>query len=252
MADPLVPEYEALLGTVAGFRPRARGERKLCLFWPNRGEAYEGGLMIVGRAVNGWGSDPWTPPVNPDSEWRSARITNARACGAFEGMIDAAGKLTPLWGDDGKYRSSRSAFWRVAGRVTAKVLGGGRGLQQIVWSNLYKVAPHRVAPHEGGNPGSPLRRTQEKDALAILQAEIAHFQPRRILFLTALDWAGGFLGRSYDPKGRWDRNEPVQWSGSLAFEGLKDPPVAVVAPHPQGFPGGEEHLAGAIIQALRT
>jgi len=52
----LSPDYDidleamlARLGTTSGVGPPL-----LTAFWPMTGSAYSGGLMVVGRAVNGW------------------------------------------------------------------------------------------------------------------------------------------------------------------------------------------------------
>ena len=71
----------------------------------------------------------------------------------------------------------RSAFWRVLGRL--KSLAGG----QVIWSNVAKIGIR------SGNPDWRLVVAQADLATATLQAEIDHYHPKLVVFVS------GYLGR---------------------------------------------------------
>lgn len=56
LSDRYEDTYAEMLTSVAG-TPRIT-PRELSLFWPKLGRRYAGGMLIVGRAVNGW-IDRW-------------------------------------------------------------------------------------------------------------------------------------------------------------------------------------------------
>lgn len=58
----------------------------------------------------------------------------------------------------------------------------------IVWTNLYKIAPDKA-----GNPSRALMKIQREIAGKIFLEEILQWRPKKILFLTRLDWAEPFL-----------------------------------------------------------
>jgi hypothetical protein len=61
--------FEELLRT-AGEQSSSFPEDSLTAFWPMRGHNWNGELMVVGRAVNGW-TDPWLPTTAVDPVRRS-------------------------------------------------------------------------------------------------------------------------------------------------------------------------------------
>lgn len=59
-----------------------------------------------------------------------------------------------------------------------------RWYDNIVWDNLYKIAPQN-----GGNPSDQLRKVQFEASAELLSAEIEYFNPTHILFATNyIDW----------------------------------------------------------------
>lgn len=60
-----------------------------------------------------------------------------------------------------------------------------RWYENIVWSNLFKIAPA-----SGGNPNKSLRKQQLEACKELLKAEINEFNPTHVLFLT--NWDGWF------------------------------------------------------------
>jgi len=85
--------YERLLETVAR-TPAARGQ-VLNSFWPMIGHGFTDGLLVVGRAVNGWGED-WSADDagDPDSRRRILRATRS--------LSEGVSRCPMLWVTDHK------------------------------------------------------------------------------------------------------------------------------------------------------
>ena len=142
-----------------------------------RGAAYSGELMWVGRAVNGWTKRGWSPAELRNPE-HVAEFIEIVASSSVEEPCPLRW-ITERWGkNDGDYNSAKSAFWRAAKKTLLRPdetdeLWSSR----LVWSNLYKIAPK-----DGGNPGSRLADIQFPFCRDILMQEIDRFRPRRIVF----------------------------------------------------------------------
>lgn len=225
--------YVELLRVVSESYPRY-AERPLCLFAGRVGEHYDGELLIVGRAVNGW-SNKFVPEEVLDRSDQERLVDEATAKGDECPLAWVCYMAKEQTDTEGKrlYNTRRSAFWRVAGRVAREPKGPqmtGIWSSHIAWTNLYKVAP----AHEK-NPSGRLRRIQASICQDLLVQEVHDLQPRRILFLTGSDWFAPFsdpLGFQEHPQGR---TRYAQRTGRLT--GTPDTRV-VVAPHPQGKPEG--------------
>jgi len=141
--------------------------------------------------------------------------------------------VTKCWGGGEDYNTRKSAFWRViratVGRLRIADINadGSAWPSQLVWSNLYKIAPAA-----GGNPNNQLQRAQFEGCLQLLHWEIETFKPKRLLFLTGLAWAGPFLEHA------WCDNLPVEGQVFIEAKGYvmagPEPASCVIASHPQG------------------
>lgn len=155
-------------------------------FWPLRGRAYDGELLIIGRSVNGW-VDDWTVGQLRDQLQREEALRWLRA-DAEPADRDRMGWVTDLWGSTAGYSTSRSAFWRVARRISGGEDAPPDWPSRIAWTNLYKVSPAA-----GWNPGADLQRAQRQAAGELLAEELRVLAPRRVLAMTGLNWLRPFV-----------------------------------------------------------
>jgi hypothetical protein len=216
-------------------------------FLAMRGREYDGHLMIVGRAVNGW-SENICPAELQDNERRGefASVVH-RSVSAVSSDHCPMSWVSDQWEAAKGYNTRRSAFWRVTRSVTERLaVSAGEDLwpSTLVWSNLYKIAPS-----DGGNPNSALRDAQFEGCVAILEKQHALFLPRRILFLTGRDWAEPFLRRMNGRESEQDPHERqyVEGAGILATEAGNFVRY-VVAKHPQGK--REAALVDEVVEAF--
>jgi hypothetical protein len=206
-------------------------EEALTGFMAMVGGNFNHGLMVVGRAVNGW-TEGWLPRDLIDAG-RVERVGQK----TLESVTRSDGCpmtwVTECWGNNDNYNTRRSAFWRVIRRTIA-----GLGLADVdtddwpsvlVWSKLYKIAPA-----VGGNPSSALCDMQGAHCTRLLRAEIEAYRPQRLLFLTGIGWAEPFLeGWTVPYRSSLDYSyveSVLEWS--LAED--QEPGRIVVAAHPQG------------------
>ena len=174
------------IGEASGMRSKP----ELCGFLACKGKLYDGGLMVVGRAVNGWnGSISFKDIALAENRRRFAK---AVADSGQDGECPMRWVLEG-WGNttEGVYNTRKSAFWRVIKQVTHQVCTGASEddwASHLVWSNLYKVAPS-----EGDNPTVRQMKAQREGCKRLLRLEIEEFSPSRLLFLTGWDWAKWFL-----------------------------------------------------------
>ena len=233
----LPPAYEdelrnALLAC-RGYGLRGTKQTNLTVFWPvvtpRYGEGRE--LMVVGRAVNRWLKKSLDLAA-VDYESQAKKIyTEARS--KFRESLEWVTRKRLKNG----YCPGRSQFWSVTRRVAGQLLGD-TWYDQIAWSNLYKIAPSN-----GGNPGSVLRRGQRPAAQWLLSTELRSFLPRRVLFLTGQRWAEPFIDPEFRAIELTSAND-----GLLA--GYLDQAAIVVAPHPQGHK--LDRLAAAVTDAFNS
>lgn len=197
-------------------------------FLAMRGEAYDGGLMVVGRATNGW-----TDGVSPNDLSSPGSITRYAAL-VQESVADGGdcplSWVTRTWGAKEGYNPARSAFWRCIQHVTR-----GLGIvdsaaadwsSHLVWSNLYKLSPA-----EGGNPNDALCDAQRQGCLDLFNLELNTYRPSRVLLLTGMDWAEPFVVDATLQSG--EDFKLVEKYGRIRLEDGSDV-QCVVAVHPQG------------------
>lgn len=188
--DTLTKFAEDIFSSVGRASP-SLPSKPLTGFLPMRGSLYTGELMVVGRAVNGWDTSIEASELSSPEK---VREYIAEVWASVSSPTSDMSWVTDRWGKgDGGYNTRRSAFWRVI-RSCVKELSiadveSDSWPQHLTWSNLYKISP------SSGNPGARLRRVQEKSCVVLLQAEIAHFKPKRLLFLTG-GWEDPFLSTS--------------------------------------------------------
>jgi hypothetical protein len=231
--DLFAREVLAPIGAVAG----QVEDEKLSGFLAMEGHLYRNELMVVGRAVNGWGSD-----IEPSR--LASPVEAAAVADEVMASVNGAGPcpmtwVTDHWGNPRpKYNTATSAFWRVIREVTDRLeiadTNEPSWPSHLVWSNLYKVSPNPV-----GNPSAALCRIQLPGCLELLELEMSIYRPRRLLMLTGEDWANPFLERlgfrpSASSEFRW-----VEAEGETANRAPNEPARVVVAAHPQGKPQEE-------------
>lgn len=212
--------YERMLTEVAD--ATTEPDVPLVPFWPLRGAAYDGELLLIGRSVNGW-VDDWTARQLRDPSVRRQTVEWLRQ-NAEPATGDRMGWVTELWGASTGYSTRRSAFWRVVRRISGGDNPPADWPSRLTWTNLYKVSPAA-----GWNPGADLQRAQRQSAIELLRREIAELRPRRILALTG-NWIAPFadaLGLGFQPG-------PGLVEGALEVDGC----AWVIAKHPMRKPEG--------------
>lgn len=142
-------------------------------------------LMIVGRAVNGWEHD-----FSPCQTLKQvvAAVLNQRA--PFDDVVKIDG--VECKGRKRNYHYSSSKFWKLIKLILESYGESQPGEwyndpfqwnQRIVWSNLYKVAPWA-----GGNPEWSFIKPQMKNHVEIIRQELEHYAPKRVLFITDMNY----------------------------------------------------------------
>ena len=204
----------------------------LCGFMAQQGKLYDGGLMVVGRALNGWAEIPSEDMASPEKARSRAAAFAADARGR-EGKCPMQWVLEP----DEDYEPLRvSAFWRVIKQVALRVCDGASENDwpsHLIWSNLYKLGPAK-----GGNPTEAQMDAQfDGGCKDLLRLEIEAFSPSHLLFLTGWKgWAQPFLDLEGDHLAKpADGGAYVERSGRLPTGNGKSC-AAVVACHPQTRP----------------
>lgn len=135
-------------------------------------------LMIIGRAVNGWGSIAC--PNAKEFGVQAEQVFNGTG---FEWVVyDERGLHNT---EDKIYFLSRSPFWRTSQQIWEQLSGvrQDKWVDYIAWSNIYKVAPPTT-----GNPTTKMCRTQIELCRQILKKEIETYKPTHILFVTGWNW----------------------------------------------------------------
>jgi hypothetical protein len=181
MSHSLSGSYEdafiAMLADV-GERPPKRKMKDIGLCWPEIGKNYPdiGGLLVIGRAVNGFGN-PFQFAELMSSEHRKSRVKQARRNGEAQSLAWVGTEYEKTGGTIG----SRSAFWRIV-RGTTQLTGHTEAYSwwdSVAWSNIAKIAPHA-----SGNPPNWLGQSQAKLAWKLVLAEVTELNPSVVLFVT--------------------------------------------------------------------
>ena len=198
-------------------------ESNVCIFNAKRGRHYANKLMVVGRAVNGWG-DPTKNIIKQENEDPSAFTESILDYLEAQTMNYKEQMVAPSEG----YNNNNSAFTRLKRSIAAKLIPCQKSEANcnIVWSNLYKVSPSR-----NGNPSGKLIKLQFDSCVNILKMEIEHYKPEIIIFLTSYQkqwWAKPFLDRLQV------KNILPKPIGFVEFAGVYNNSKVVVGQHPQG------------------
>jgi len=210
-------EYEAgyidLLARVAATRIRPP---ETSLFWPKVGRLYDGELLLIGRAVNGW-IDRWNTSAPADL----AALAAAARATAEDGVNGCPmGWVLDRWKrGDGDYDTARSQFWFTAREfvLTDHADWEADWPSHLAWSNLAKVSRWTK-----GSPSGRLRRAQLPAAVELLAREVEELAPRRILVFAGRDWFAPYAaGLGLD----------MDWRDGLV-EGVSRDRRWVVAVHP--------------------
>lgn len=217
--DNLKQLYADLINNLAQRRDNYL-EDALTIFSASAGTAYDGKIMVVGRAVNGW--NHYLDPSSAESVQKCIlSVQNALE-------TENLNWVKTHWGTGEKYNTKKSAFWRIAKAISAAVNPDIEfQTDSIVWTNLYKAAKHKAAKQGDGNPSGRLMNTEYELCKQILDAEIDFYKPAYIVFLTGLGWAKHFLttATKVDSNPSWDYVEQV---------GIYRERKYIVGQHPQG------------------
>ena len=232
---------ESILSAIISHADRLN-DTKITGFLSMEGNLYDRELMVVGRAVNGWTDGILI------SELNSQKSIEKYADIVFQSVSPnrcPMSWVTDRWGNDHAYNSKRSAFWRVTRAVVDNLhianIDESNWPSHLVWSNLYKVAPA-----DGGNPSDTLCDIQFTGCQSLLELELSLYNPKRLLFLTGLDWAKPFMENICDlTRTGKTYSEAV---GEFKRDNLTT--KVVVAVHPQGKP--EETWVQEITQAFEA
>lgn len=221
MPESPLDVWSRLLSAVEAGAPATERGQEFTLFHTSVGSAYDGQLMVVGRAVNGW--IPRFTATDLDTDAKRRALVDAERS-RLATLACQMGWVSTHWHNRSGYNTARSAFWRVI-RGVVEGLGDSATTPwpaTVAWSNLY-----RVSPYETGNPPTNLARAQFPMTAELLAHDLRELRPQRVLFLSGLNWLHPFRGTlglkltavgadGVDARGAW---------GDAAV---------VVAKHPQG------------------
>jgi hypothetical protein len=212
-----------------------------------KGQNYKHELLVIGRAANGWRSEY---DLTCD-DLMHADFVESLVAGLFSQNSPCYPSMTfvtDYWGAAKavKHHANnmrKKAFWR----VVKEVVGGLRIANveddswpaYIAWTNLYKISPCA-----GGNPSDPFCDAQLGSCVKILKEEVMLWNPRRILFLTGLNWADQFL----EELGFVQESDKTSSNEIQAIGRLLNGTKVLVLPHPARKP--EDPLVEAAITCL--
>ena len=149
-----------------------------------KGEEYkEGGLMFVGRAINGW--CPLSESIRVE-EGIEDRIKRCEKCtldwvvgkNTWSHCIESNCPYAKAQGDPIDGRGKNSPFWQMVKFICKEEGITEDWYKKIVWTNLYKASYEN-----GGNP-SGFYGEQIEICNKILIEEIEIYSPQKIYFIT--------------------------------------------------------------------
>lgn len=222
---------ESQVLTPIGKNHRILSGSKVTGFLSMAGHHYNNGLMVVGRAVNGWveGISPASLTVPLTAKNHSEEVF-----GSVTGTECPMSWVTERWGASNGYNTKRSAFWRVIRKVVESHriadVHSREWPSYLVWSNLYKVAPA-----SGGNPNGTLCSLQLAGCISLMSVELSTYRPSLLLFLTGMNWAKPFIeafGMSAPCNNKYHY---VEGFGNTIADNCEIGRY-VIASHPQGKP----------------
>ena len=204
---------------------RGRAKEKQCAFWVSCGRHFQSGqgLLVIGRALNGWKATEFEPSkVLADSK-RLIRL--CRSSFAPEGKCPMRW-VTEQWGATDCYNTRRSPFWRMAKRVSERLgFGGPDWCSTICWTNAM-----RISPATGGNPPGWSEDVQLAGCVRLLELELEALRPSVVLCFTGVSWFHTLAERM---------GLPIDWrTGSKYVVGVGKTAASqfIVVEHPQGKP----------------
>ena len=181
-------------------------------------------LLVVGRAVNGWGV------LNCESAEKFGEAAEKKFNETTLDWIkkDDNGFYMP---SESKYYLSKSAFWRATEALWRKLTGSEeeRWMDHIAWTNLFKVS----RPDEG-NPTEKMCKFQSDACYKILRQEIEELKPTHIVCMTG--WYGWFFNdRDYgnfssvfeNPREISDESQIIEGVAEYTLESGRTVPVIV-------------------------
>ena len=144
--------------------------------------------MVVGRALNGWEN---TEVIRGDADDGFEALIE-RCMRSFVGTTEYCplAWVEKRWGKGrkGEYRTSRSAFWRMARRLVKHYGHSDEGWSgHLCWNNLM-----RVSPACGGNPPKWSYDAQLPYAARLLAAEVVALKPSALVVFAGHDWFAPF------------------------------------------------------------
>lgn len=206
--------YDSLAGTKWGDGLcAARKDAEYTTFTAMQGDSYfesktvdgkDFRFMLVGRAVNGWDeyrigeeeyltrenfiessimnllNDKKTIVFGKDRfEWidtNHGKARNTARAGIDRGVVN------------GEYSLTRAQIWSYTKSIWDSLYGretklDERWFENIVWSNIYKIAPHN-----GDNPSDELQQKELEACKELLKQEIEYFKPTHIFLATAREY----------------------------------------------------------------
>ncbi len=188
------------------------GEGRLTAFAGVQGKA-DLGLAVVGRA----------PAAGPTSftadDMRGAYGRNKVLTALRKQPIPRGDLSSPFW-------QTGKAVAEAREDVAANEVSW---MDRIGWTNLYRVAPVDGELPEG------LRTLQLPLCAQLFWREILIWRPRRVLFMTGLDWAAPFVFAHHSSELEADRTGTyVKASGALRLQGARTPALVVLDPPQPG------------------
>lgn len=219
MKDEFKNLYKSVAGASPLFREQLTKPMKipyLTSFTAVEGNRYSGRkeddirFMLVGRAANGWTEkrnygDMLTVEEFVNSSMANLNTEKSTVTANGSDRFECIGKpAAPGEAPRSRYRegidvpglamttepySLSAPIWNYPKSIWCRLTGNDAGsaweerwFENIVWSNLYKIAPTL-----GGNPSEKLKKTEFEACAALLLAEIEQFKPTHILFATGYD-----------------------------------------------------------------
>ncbi|MEQ8192360.1 MAG: hypothetical protein ABRQ39_30620 [Candidatus Eremiobacterota bacterium] len=219
-----INEILSVIGSNINNLERSNANKELTGFMAMQGKKYNKELMVIGRSVNGWRASITIDNLSKEKERQefAEKVFNSDCAMSW---------VTDNWEKSEVYNTKLSAFWRVIREIVIQLNMENFDITQwasyLVWSNLYKVSPS-----EGGNPNDILCKLQLPGCIKILNVELETYMPKKVLFLTGMDWAKDFL----DGIGaKWTNisSNYVESYGQHSVS-VKHQFKFVVAKHPQG------------------
>lgn len=180
-------------------------EHEYCHFYPSFGITADKPceFLILGQAVNGWSSKFNThKPVS--EEYLSNALEESNCYYSNDCPLDWVNvqwsnetlqkKLTE---DDNskqfyssEYKSNSSFFWNVTYKVISDYLKFSRDeykwARNLVWSNLYKIAPNKA------NPDNEEQSFQSDQSVQLIKQELDELQPKVCIVMTNDSWWESF------------------------------------------------------------